>query len=102
MLEQKIIIVLIFTAVMIIVAFAVRFLSFSSQPKIVDKAPLGQQLKLQSKLILEPGITIYAVKFGSQQMIINVAKGNSITASVTQIILNKTHSPLTSEKVEVN
>lgn len=98
MIEQKIILVLIFIAAMIAVAVAVRLLSFSQKSKSMNKVFAGEQLEIQSKLILEQGVTIYAVNFGSQKMIINVAKGNSVTASVTQIIQTGPHLPLSSAK----
>lgn len=101
MIEQKIIIVLIFIAAMVAVAVAVRLLSFSQKSKSLNKVPAGEQLEMQSKLILEQGVTIYAVNFGSQKLIINVAKGNSVNASVTQIMQTGSHLPLTSAKVEV-
>ena len=101
MIEQKIIIVLIFIAAMVAVAVAVRLISFSQKSKSINKVFAGEKLEIQSKLILEQGVTIYAVNFGSQKLIINVAKGNSVNASVTQIIQTGPHLPLTSEKVEV-
>jgi len=101
MIEQQIITVLIFIAAMVAVAVAVRLLSFAQKSKSINKVSAGEQLEIQSKLILERGVTIYAVNFGSQKMIINVAKGNSVTASVTQIIQAGPHLPLSSEKVEV-
>lgn len=101
MIEQKIILVLIFIAAMVAVAVAVRLLSLSQKSKSTNNFSAGEQLEIQSKLILEPGVTIYAVNFGSQKMIINVAKGNSGTASVTQIMQTGSQLPLSSAKVEV-
>jgi len=101
MIEQKIIIVLIFIAAMVAVAVAVRLLSFSQKSKSINKVSAGEQLEIQSKLILEQGVTIYAVNFGSQKLIINVSKGNSGAASVTQIMQTGPRLPLTSAKFEV-
>lgn len=101
MLEQKIYIVLIFIAAMVAIAIAVRLLSFSQKTKSINKVFAGEQLQIQSKLILEQGITIYAVNFGSQKIIISVAKGNSVTSSVTQLIHTEPNISLSSATVEV-
>ena len=86
MLEQKIIIVFLFIAIMVLIAIMVRSIASLKKSNHSDKTPTGNKLRMHSKLTLEPGVNVYAIEYGSQQIIINVSKGKAVTSSLTQIV----------------